>query len=218
MAKSKTSFSGWVQKKKVQLKLAVPIGISLSVGETVVLAEMYQDDVETITENKKELVRAISATNSVSFTRSLEKARGAKAEAIGVLKRTKDPLKRREWARRVVVADRATQSMTATKKRITSTAERLHMLKGDVELELMEAESRAQEAKAYTSAGKQLRLAGQGLIDARRRASKLKMNYDNLEITLEGVEKTVDSRDSGLIMIEAEKVMARYSAGGDSDE
>jgi len=44
------------------------------------------------------------------------------------------------------------------------------------------------------------------------------MNDKKRTYELEGVEKIVDSRGSDVIMIEAERVMAGYSARGDSDE
>lgn len=196
----------WTQRMMVNAKLRAPVGIQLSSKETIALAEIYKEDARKIEENEREVSLAIDASSTLDLADSIEEARMAKSSAVSVFKRTKDPIKRREWARRVVVADTTTRSLLAMKKRMTATHDRLVMIKGDLELQLLEAEAKAQETLAYARAGKQLHLAGEKLIDARTRARSLKLEYRNLEVSMEGAESKIDKRDSEEILMEAERI------------
>lgn len=182
--------SSWAQKSMVKMKVLMPMGVSLSPSETIVLSEMYEGDVKILKDNKSEVSKAIRATESkLVSSNAVKMARAAKSQAVGTYKITKDPVKKREWARRIVIADQTIQTMRGVKTRLEATKDRLTMIMGDMELQLMEAEARAAEMSAYAAAGNSLRLAGEKLIHARSRANRLKLEYDNLEVTMEGAEK-----------------------------
>lgn len=204
---SKNTKTTWLRRMSVKVKLRAPVGIKLTTGETMALAEIYNEDAKKIRENESEVTKALSSTKTLDVSDSIEESQMAKSVAVATFKRTKDPIKRREWARRVVVADQAIKSMRGMKKRMSATHDRLTMIKGDLELQLMEAEARAQEAKAYAMAGKQLRLVGEKLINARTRAKTMKVEYDNLEITMEGAEQAISGKlDPEELLEEAERL------------
>jgi hypothetical protein len=83
------------------------------------------------------------------------------------------------------------------------------MIKGDIELQLMEANAKAAEMQAYVTAGNGLRLAGEKLMQARTRADKLKLEYDNLEVTMEGAEKAVSNVPENELIDKAQAVVNR---------
>ena len=202
MAKKK---SNWMRRFAVRAKLKSPVGIRLTGGETIALAEIYEKDVVEIRENQKEVDQAIIATR-MDPSQAIAKSMAARSSALGTYKITKDPVKKREWARRLVVADATLHSIRDTKKRLDATQDRLRMIKGDMELQLMQTEARAAETRAYAEAGGQLRLAGEKLIDARTRAQNVKVEYKNLEITMEGVEKAIDRRTDQDLLDGANKI------------
>lgn len=207
MAKSK---SNWAQKAKVKLKVMIPIGLRLTPGETVVLSEMYDNDVKILEKNSSEVSKAIRATeSSLAVSNTVATARQARSQAVGVFKQTKDPIKKREWARRIVVADQTIQSVRDVKMRLNATKDRLTMIKGDLELQLMEAEARAAEMEAYAHAGQGLRLAGEKLMQARTRANKLSLEYDNLEVTMEGAERAASAVPEAQLVSKAEEIICR---------
>jgi hypothetical protein len=207
MAKSK---SNWVQKAKVKLKVMVPMGMRLTPGETVALSEIYDEDVNVLEKNTTEVRKAISATErSLALSNTIATARGARSQAVATFKITKDPIKKREWARRILVADSTIQTVRDVKMRLNATKDRLTMIKGDIELQLMEANAKAAEMQAYVTAGNGLRLAGEKLMQARTRADKLKLEYDNLEVTMEGAEKAVSNVPENELIDKAQAVVNR---------
>jgi hypothetical protein len=213
---TKKKGASFLQKAKVKLKVALPVGVTLTPGETIVLSEMYQDDVKVLEKNSVELRKAISATeSSLSVQNSVKTARAARSQAVGTYKITKDPIKKREWARRIVVADQTIQSIRDVKMRLAATKDRLTMIKGDMELQLMEAEAKAAEMQAYAAAGQSLRLAGEKLMQARTRANKLSLEYGNLEVTMEGAEGMISKLTAKEIEAKAEEVLVR---GQDEDD
>lgn len=213
MAKSK---SNWAQKAKVRMKVMIPMGLRLTPGETVVLSEMYDQDVSVLEKNSNEVSKAIRATeSSLDISNNVAIARKARSQAVATFKITKDPIKKREWARRIVVADSAIQTVRDVKMRLNATKDRLTMIKGDIELQLMEAEAKAAEMSAYAQAGNGLRLAGEKLMQARTRANKLSLEYDNLEVTMEGAEKAVSNIPQAELVSKAEEIIAR---GKDEDD
>lgn len=202
--------SSWAQKASVKLKVLMPMGVRLSPGETLVLSEMYEGDAKQLKDNKAEVAKAIRATESSMIdSNAIKLARGAKSQAVGTYKITKDPIKKREWARRVVVADQTIQTMRGVKSRLGATKDRLTMIMGDMELQLIEAEAKAAEMQAYAAAGNSLRLAGEKLMHARTRANKLKLEYDNLEVTMEGAEKMATGMSDQELIKAADAVLVR---------
>lgn len=209
MATKKTG-SGWTQKAKVKLKMLIPVGVVLSPGETATLAEIYQDDAKLLEKNSTEVSKAIKATEaSLNISNTLSTARAARSQAVGTFKITKDPIKKREWARRIVVADQTIQSVRAAKMRLNATKDRLTMIKGDMELQLIEANTKAAEMNAYAQAGNSLRLAGEKLMHARTRANKLSFEYDNLEVTMEGAEGLVSDVKPTELVAKAQEIIDR---------
>ena len=209
MTASKTA-STWGQKAKVKLKMLMPVGLVLTPGETSTLAEMYKDDADVLKTNSQEISKAIRATESgLEIANTLATARQARSQAVGTYKITKDPVKKREWARRVVVADTTIQAVRDTKMRLNATKDRLTMIKGDMELQLIEANTKAAEMQAYASAGNSLRLAGEKLMHARSRANKLSLEYDNLEVTMEGAENFMSKLSPKELLAKADEIINR---------
>ncbi len=192
--------AGFMNRFKVGLKLRAPHGIRLSQGETEALVEIQQEDVQILKDNQQEVLSAIGVTRSIEVGNQIKKAQSARSVAAATYRNTKDPIKKREWARRLVVADNTRKGLVDMKNRMTTTRERLEMIKGDLELEIIEAEARVAETNAYAKAGKQLRLAGETLVSARTRAKGNVIEYSNLEISMEGAEKLInDSKPEDLL-------------------
>lgn len=210
MAKAKSSI---MDRYKVRLKLKAPKGIRLTQGETEALVDIQEKDVKVLKDNQQEVMAALGVTKSIDVKSQLETSQAARSIALSTYKRTKDPIKKREWARRLVVSNNTLKSLTQLKKRMTATHDRLLMIKGDLELQVIEAEARVAETKAYAKAGKQLRLAGETLINARTRAKSNAIEYTNLEITMEGAEKLINDTDPQDLIAQADRI-----AGGKQSE
>lgn len=204
--------ASFIDRFKVGIKLKAPHGIKLTQGETEALVEIQQNDVQVLKDNQQEVLAAIGITRSIEVTNQLKKASSARSVAAATYKKTKDPIKKREWARRLVVANNTQKALGDLKNRMAATRDRLQMIKGDIELQIVEAEARVAETKAYATAGKQLRLAGETLVSARTRAKNNAIEYTNLEVTMEGAEKLInDSRPEDLLA-EADNII-----GGGAD-
>lgn len=206
-AKQVKPSSSWLQRYRVKLKLKAPHGIQLSQGETEALVDIQQEDVRILKDNQQEVLSAIGVTRSVEVGNQIKKAQSARFVAAATYRNTKDPIKKREWARRLVVADTTRKGLVDMKNRMTSTRERLDMIKGDLELQIIEAEARVAETMAYAKAGKQLRLAGETLVNARTRAKGGAIEYTNLEISMEGAEKLINDTDPEQLLAQADAII-----------
>lgn len=204
---NKKKQSNFMQRFAVKAKILAPVGITLTQGETIALADIYDEDVKKIKKNQQEVITAVGATTYKDSEKAIDRSLTARNTASAIYRRTQDPIKKREWARRVVVSDHTLKAMRDMKKRMTTAHDRLEMIKGDLELQLIEAEGRAAEARAYAQAGNQLRLAGEKLVNARARAKSVKLEYTNLEISMEGTEKLIDKRTPEELIREAESIV-----------
>ena len=197
--------TSWIDRTKMKLKVSVPMGVTLTSGESLALAEVYREDAKRLRESEKEVTTALSSTAKVDAF-NVDTALAARNMAISTFKRTKNPIKRREWARRVVVAEETLGTLRKVRKRMTATHDRLTMIHGDLQLQIVQQEALAAEAEAYAKAGKQLRLVGDNLVSARTRVKGLKFEYDNLEVTMEGAEKQISSDKPDRVLRQAEKI------------
>lgn len=197
----------FIQRYKVGLKLRSPNGIVLSKSETEALVQIQQEDVQVLKQNQQEVLAAIGVTHSVQLGSQIKKAQSARSIAAATYKNTKDPIKKREWARRLVIADNTRKGLVDMKSRMVVTRERLEMIKGDMELQIVEAEAKVAETMAYAQAGEQLRLAGETLVSARTRAQSNAIEYTNLEVTMEGAEKMLSNTDPEELLAQADAII-----------
>ena len=199
--------AGFMNRFKVGIKLRAPHGIRLTQGETEALVEIQQEDVQILKDNQQEVLSAIGVTRSIEVGNQIKKAQSARSVAAATYRNTKDPIKKREWARRLVVADTTRKGLVDMKNRMSTTRDRLEMIKGDLELEIIEAEARVAETTAYAKAGNQLRLAGETLVNARTRAKGNVIEYSNLEIRMEGAEKLINDSEPEDLLAQADAII-----------
>lgn len=198
--------ASYLDRFKVKFKLRAPSGIKLSQGETEALIELQHEDIQVLKDNKQEVLAAIGVTHSVDVGNQIKKVQSARSVAAATYRQTKDPIKKREWARRLVIADTTRNTLVDMKNRMVSTRERLEMIKGDITLQLFEAEAKVAETEAYAKAGKQLRLAGQTLVNARIRAKSNVIEYSNLEVSMEGAEKLISAETTEELLEQADRI------------
>lgn len=206
---NKANKPSFMDRFKVSLKIRAPHGVKLSQGETQALLEIQEKDVVVLKDNQQEVLAAIGVTESVDVKDQIERTRTARSLAAATYKSTKDPIKKREWARRLVIAHNTHHSLVDMKNRMIATKDRLHMIAGDIEMQLIEAEAKVQETAAYVKAGRQLRLAGETLINARTRAKTNAIEYTNLEVTMEGAEKLITNTKPEELIAQADKIIGR---------
>lgn len=200
---------GVIRKGILKLKLNLPVGLTLSTGETIELIDVMKKDSKTLDDNHKDLVQAELRIkrNMLSIPDTLTEVMTTRSEATRYFKVTKDPIKRREWARRLVVADKATKQIQASRKRMEVMQDRVKTLVQDAYIEKQALEIRINEAEAYREMGQGIQLVGEKLVHARSRAKSQKIHFSNLEVLVEGLEKSV-SADSPNIIEQAEKILS----------
>jgi len=199
--------ASFLDRMKVGIKLRAPHGIKLTQGETEALLEIQQSDVKVLKDNQQEVLAAIGVTHTLELGNQIKKAQAARSVADTTYKNTKDPIKKREWARRLIIADNTRRGLIDMKTRMSVTRDRLEMIKGDMELQIVEAEAKAAETAAYAKAGRQLRLAGETLVSARTRAKSNAVEYTNLEVTMEGAEKMLNDTKPEELLAQADAII-----------
>ena len=198
--------SSWATKQKLRVKMLKPSGVTLTPKESEHLADSKEEDLRVIEGNLEELEDARISTSTYDMKKNMEKVEGALSMAKGVYKRTKNPIKKREWARRIVVANNTRQTLKDTVARVEQARERFEAIAQDMEMEKMRAEAQIKEARLYAKAGKYLNLKGEELLSARSSAKNLKVEYKNLEVTMEGAEQLLVDDD---FTQEADKIVGR---------
>lgn len=203
---------GVIRMGILKMKLRAPAGVKLDSGETAAIIDIWKKDQRTLTQNNNQLEEAdasIKRTLDHKLPDVLAEVTQARTEAARFFKITKDPIKKREWARRLVIADHALHSVRDSKKRMTGMSDRIKTLVADASLEKQALDIRIAEAEAYLKMGKGLHLVGESLINARLRASSTSIEFTNLEFGIEAAEKLVrQTSDSNII------AQAKAIAGG----
>lgn len=207
-----------MSKKSVEKKLKggffsfnqkIPSGITLTSEETKEVIELWKEDVEVIKTNTEKLNSADTAIerNLTRLPESLSQVSNARNDAIRYFKITKDPIKRREWARRLIVADNAHKSIKASQDRMNVTRARIQSVVKDAALEKLALDVRISEAEAYVKMGEGLQLVGEMLVSARTRAKKADMEFSTLEFNTEQLEAHVVNYKDEKLIAEAEKIL-----------
>lgn len=187
--------SSWAAKQKLRIKMLKPSGVNLTPKESEQLAEDKREDLRLIDSNMSELREARNKISVQEIKGNIEQVEESLRRAKGVYKQCKNPIKKREWARRVVVANNTRETLKESLNRLENAKQRFEMLGQDMEMEKMQAKVRIQEAEVYAKAGKYLTLKGEELVNARSNAKKMQIEYDNLEVSMEGAEKLLSIKD-----------------------
>ena len=202
--------SNWAQRMKIKAKLLSPVGITLTNSEAKILLDGQLEAVKTLEQDQLKIKR-VERNISVDYDDAIKQSSAALNMARGTYSRTKNPVLKREWARRLVIADKTTNELVQAKKRTSLVIDRLKMIAGDMELEMLAAKARAAETKMYVEAGDTLRLVGDKLIQARAKSKPMQLEYDNLEVSMEGAEKLVNDMDENKVL-EIAEMLAGNSA------
>ncbi len=207
MAKRKV---GTIRRGILNLRLRVPAGVKLTAGETSTLIDVWKDDQKVLTENHTQLETASQAIarNINRIPEALQEVTLARTEAARYFKITKDPLKRREWARRLVVAERARVAIKGSQKRMVVMQDRVKTLVQDAVLEKRALDTRIAEAEAYAKMGSGLKLVGESLIDARFKVKANEIHFRDLELGIEDLDKVVKQVGEDSIMAEAKLILS----------
>lgn len=110
--------ASFFERYKLGLKLKSPTGVQLSQGETQALVEIQEKDVEVLKQNEKDVIAAIGVTKNIAVGNQISKAQAARSQAAATYKICKDPIKKREWARRLIIADSTRKSLVDLKNRM----------------------------------------------------------------------------------------------------
>ncbi len=196
----------WVSKMRMKVKLAAPKGVTLSNSEAKLLLKEQKEVIKTLESDSRGIERAKDGFY-IKLDDSISEASLALNAARGTYKRTKNPILKRDWARRMVIADKTVNELIQTKRRTELVLDKLRMVAGDIKLELIAAEARAAETKMYVDAGDTLRLVGDRLIKARIKAKPLKIEYNNLEVGIETAMGLVSEMHDDEIIKEAEAMI-----------
>jgi hypothetical protein len=204
---------GVIRRSVLNMKLRSPKGVKLSNNETSAVINIWKEDAKKLEKNNSTLESAAKqiSSNLILLPDALEETTKARSDAARFFKITKDPLKKREWARRLVVAERARTSIKGAQKRMEGMSERIKTLVADATLEKRALDIRVGEAEAYQKMGDGLHLVGESLINARSRAKTMEIEFSNLELGIETLEKSVKGSSDEELLLEAERI-----AGGNN--
>lgn len=209
---------GVVRKTVLKLKLASPREVTLNENEAGEVINQWEEELDNTEKSITKIKKA-----EYSIDRHLEDVKDDKEEvrknlsdAKRYFKTTKNPVKRREWARRVVIANNTLQSLVDSEKRVRDSVDRTKSYVAEAKLVETALETRIREAKIYRELNGGLKLVGQSLIDARTRFKQFDVEYTNFDINLESLKKEVESRKDENVVKEAEtfRHVSRGSAGG----
>lgn len=201
--------SGMIGKAVLALKLRSPVGITLTNKESDLVIDGWESEIKDQDKSAKALVTVSQRTETQlkSIDKSiLDTARTFKV-AKGYFLKTKDPVKKDVWARRLVLAGRAHEQLRQTDKRLKATINRAKSAVEDAKLVKLMLQTRIDEARIYKEMNGGLKLVGQALVDARQEYSVYKPEYKNLEFNMEALEKTITKKDRKSIIEEAEKYL-----------
>lgn len=202
---------GVIRRGILKMKLLAPSGVRLNEGETVALIDTWRDDRKVLEKSQTSLRSASEAieSNLHKLPDTLQEVTKAKQDAARYFKITKDPFRKREWAGRLVIADRARTAIKGSQKRMQVMRERVKTLVEDATIEKKALDIRIAEAEAYSKMGSGLKLVGQSLVEARARAKESRVEFSNFELGIESLEKTVKGESDSKLIEEAERILGK---------
>jgi hypothetical protein len=181
------------------LKLRLPTGVKLSAREADAVIGDWSDQLSVQDKSASKLKDV-----GWDIERQVERLKKAReetsktaAEARRYFQKTKNPVKKEVWARRLVLAMRCQEALIESEQRLNSTIDRVKGAVADAALIHRMLDTRIREATIYKKLNGGLHLVGQALAEARTEHKVASIEYTNFELNMEGLEKsiTADSRD-----------------------
>lgn len=196
------------------IKLRLPTGVTLNDSEAAYIINGWENERSKVRNKQVSLLQTskLIEQHIERINREIPLAAKEVRSARGQYKRTKNPVAKRKWARKLLVRAKYHESLRTTYHSLSSTVDRVKDAVDDAQYVYKTLENRIAEAKIYRELNGGLKLVGNALMEARTKHLLPEVEYQNLEFTLESIEKGVGHMDDQKLLSEAEQVVSKYTA------
>jgi len=124
------------------------------------------------------------------------------------------PVTKARWGRRLILATELHTYVRESHQLLNSSVERIKEAVEDGRLVIRLVENQIKDAQLYYEINGQIQLVGKSLAAARQTHAMPELQYQNLEISIEEVEKSLNDKSDEEIILEASKLLATPTSRG----
>lgn len=198
-----------VGKGLLGLKLKMPTGVKLNDAEAKYVIDGWESQ-KSVVRTKQSDLQSVSMKierHLAKTSQEIEESMKVLKQARAQFKKTKEPLARRKWARKVVVRTAYYEQVRNSHHALTATVDRVSDAVDDAQYVYKTLESRIAEARIYRELNGGLQLVGKSLLEARTKHILPEVEFNNLEVTMEAIEQGVSQKDDDTLLLEAETIV-----------
>lgn len=187
----------------------LPMGLTLKGSEAEKVITIWKDERKDVERKQWDFEKL--ATKVQKRLKELEPSILDSAKEVKVArsnyKKSVNPIARRRWARRLVLAGELHKYNRNSKVQLEAMCERVKDAIEDSKLVTNLITSRIADAEIYYQLNGRLKLVGKDLAAATRQYAMPEIEYKNAEFTMEQIEKNLSNKDDDTLLIEAEAIM-----------
>lgn len=195
---------GFVQK----FLMRIPSGITLKGEEAQKQIDLWKEEKKNVGTKQwdfEKLATKVQRRLDVLDPQIIDAAAEVR-KAQALYKRSKTPLARRRWARRLVLANELHKYNRNSKQQLETMVERVKDAIEDSKLVTKLIDSRVADAEIYLQLNGRLRLVGKDLAAAKREHIMPEIEYQNAEYSMEQIENELLTKDDQTMLIEADAI------------
>lgn len=206
-----TAKMGTLKRAVLKRRAAKPSGVKLSDADARLVIREWKDEVEATTKSiaKLKSVDYRSASHLAKVGEAKDNVASQLVEAKRCFKISKNPLKKEEWARKVLIANKTLKTLVESEKRVQGSIDRAKSFIAEASLVKTMLDTRISEAELYREMNGGLKLVGEALIDAKSRYKEVDFEFENLELGFEHLEQGVISSPADAVIKEAQELVGK---------
>lgn len=200
---------GSLAKKVIlNVKLRMPTGVTLTDNEAAYVIDGWKKEQKAVLAKRGDLIDVSENIDSrmKKLPAEIETTAKELRKAKGIYKKTKDPIAKRRWAKRVVTLGKYHNYLRTSNQTLAATVERVKDAVEDAQIVNKMILNRIEDAQIYRDLNGGLKLVGKALVEARTQHAMPEIEYQSLEFTMEQLDKELTGSPEQLY-IEAEAVI-----------
>lgn len=194
----------------MSIKMRSPSGMTLNKEDATIIIEGWKDrsrEIEKRRYNFQEISDDVERRGR-QIERDTPEAANMLRDAKANFKRSKNPVVKAKWARKVVLRSEYHTYLKNSQQVLADSVERIKDALEDIQVVGKLMEHRIKDAELYAEMNGGLKLVGKALVDARTPHRLPELEYQQFDFSMEQIEKQLGSTSDTSVIDKAKKIVA----------
>lgn len=192
------------------IKMRTPQGMTLNKEDAAIVISGWKSQSQEIDKRRRDFVDISEnvARRSVQIDNAIPDAAAQLRDAKANFKKSKNPVVKAKWARKVVLRSEYHTYLRNSKQTLEDSVERVKDALDDIQVVGKLVEHRIRDAELYADMNGGLKLVGKALVDARTPHKLPELEYQQFDFSMEQIERELGQTGDTSVIEQAKRIVS----------